>query len=67
MIKVIFALIAVGSNAVCVWIVIKRQQATKVGIEAVIAESERLDKLGAPLISSWLIALSIGSYLWLGA
>ncbi len=65
-IKVIFAAIAIASNAGCVWIVIKRQRATRVGIEAVRAESARLEKMTLPLLGSWLAALAIGAYLWLG-
>ncbi len=64
-IQLVFAAIAVLSNAVCVWIVIKRQQATKSGIEAVNAESEQMNKLGLPLLVSWFAALAIGTYPWL--
>jgi hypothetical protein len=66
-IKVVFAVVAIISNAVCVWIVFKRQQATKIGIEAVNAESERMNKMGIPLLSSWFLTLAIGAYLWLGS
>lgn len=66
-IQLVFAAIAVLSNAVCVWIVIKRKQATKIGIEAVNAESERMNKLGLPLLVSWFAALTIGTYPWLSS
>ncbi len=63
--KLIFALLAIAFNAVCVWVVIKRYRATTIGIEAVRAESARLDKMGPLLLPSWLATLAIGAYLWL--
>jgi len=65
--KLVCAFLAVLFNAVCVWIVIKRSLAAKTGIEAVQAESERLDKLGPLLLPAWLGALAIGAYMWLNA
>ncbi|MAE94503.1 MAG: hypothetical protein CL910_07590 [Deltaproteobacteria bacterium] len=65
--KLFFAAVAVASNAGCVWIVFKRRQAMKIGIEAVEAESARMDRMSLPLLGSWLITLSIGTYLLLGS
>lgn len=66
LLKIVFALLAILFNCICVYAVIKRRSSLQANNSAGLATSDRAMKIGSAVIPTFLVALSLGLYLAVG-
>src|SRR5690606_3318902 len=61
--KLVFALLAIAFNCVCVFAVFKRRASLRSGDVEGMAVADRAMRLGGAIVPTFLVALSLGLYL----